>query len=163
VVTTLKDAATRQAICIAASAIPITGARATSRAARNPGSPKQAMTWASTPAASPALICASKPGSAMASSVALSIDAGPVADCTARICVPVAATWRAATAIFSVMAAVVWGLISWMLTFLMIVTILFQDKSNLPRKNTYTKPISGNLLVVFVYYCDNKEMQSDSQ
>ena len=44
VVTTEKPVATMLAACIAASAIPSTGPVAISRAARRPGSPKQAMT-----------------------------------------------------------------------------------------------------------------------
>jgi hypothetical protein len=44
VVTTLKLGAMKLAMCIAASAMPTTGPRATSRAAYSPGSPKHAIT-----------------------------------------------------------------------------------------------------------------------
>ena len=44
VVTTLKPRPRWLAVCMAASAMPITGPRATSRAASRPGSPKQAIT-----------------------------------------------------------------------------------------------------------------------
>ena len=44
VVTTEKRAPTRLAMCMAASAMPTTGPRASSRAGFRPGSPKQAIT-----------------------------------------------------------------------------------------------------------------------
>jgi len=53
---------------IAASAMPSTGAADNSRAASRPGSPKQAITWAWQPSASPAWTSLSKPTAAMASS-----------------------------------------------------------------------------------------------
>ncbi|MCY1371541.1 hypothetical protein D9M69_586910 [compost metagenome] len=68
VVTTLKPVATQVARCMAASAIPITGKRAISRAASRPGSPKQAITWPSAPSRSPSRMAWSNPGTASASS-----------------------------------------------------------------------------------------------
>ena len=44
VVTTLNEPPRKLAVCIAASAMPTTGPRASSRAAFRPGSPKQAIT-----------------------------------------------------------------------------------------------------------------------
>src|SRR5438270_7347516 len=68
------------------------------------------MTCASTPSASPALICSSSPGTAKASSYAPSIDSGPNAEETARITVSGRATFAAAAAMVRVIAAVVFGL-----------------------------------------------------
>jgi hypothetical protein len=68
VVTTLKPRPSSIAACIAASAMPTTGPAASSRAASRPGSPKQAMTYPSTPARSPAATSVSRPGTLSASS-----------------------------------------------------------------------------------------------
>ncbi len=68
VVTTLKRCAIRLAMWNAASPMPITGARASERAASRPLSSKQAMMWASAPFCSPLAISISNPGSEIASS-----------------------------------------------------------------------------------------------
>ena len=112
VVTTEKPVASIEAACIAASAMPSTGPRASSRAASRPGSPKQAMTWPSTPSASPARTSASRPGRLIASSWWPSIEAGPVGEVAATISVPGPAAARAAAAMVAVMPAVVFGLVT---------------------------------------------------
>src|SRR3954453_678200 len=108
VVTTEKPVASIEAACIAASARPSTGPRASSRAASRPGSPKQAMTWPSTPSASPARTSASRPGRLIASSWWPSIEAGPGGEGAARSSVP----GPAAAAMVAVMPAVVFGLVT---------------------------------------------------
>src|SRR3954469_228770 len=107
VVTTEKPVASIEAACIAASAMPSTGPRASSRAASRPGSPKQAMTWPSTPSASPARTSASRPGRLIASSWWPSIEAWPAGEVAATISVP-----GPAAAIVAVMPAVVFGLVT---------------------------------------------------
>ncbi|MBF6221172.1 hypothetical protein IU479_24030 [Nocardia abscessus] len=68
VVTTLNPRPRWAAVRMAASAIPITGPLAGSRAASRPESPNQARTYPSTPSASPRRIAASRPGTLSASS-----------------------------------------------------------------------------------------------
>ncbi len=98
VVTTEKPVASSEAAWKAASAMPITGPRASSRAACRPGSPKQAMMCACAPAASPERTCSATPAAAHTSSWWPSIDGAPKLGCTASITVPGAAAARAACA-----------------------------------------------------------------
>ena len=63
--------------------MPITGPRASSRAACRPGSPKHAITQASALAASPARTCSATPAAAHTSSWWPSIEGAPKLGCTA--------------------------------------------------------------------------------
>src|SRR5580704_2956658 len=94
--------------------MPTTGPAAASRAASSPVSPKQAITYASTPMASPANTSSTTPRVATASSTLHSTDGVPVAGWLARISVPGAATARPAPRLSWVNAAVVFGLMIWM-------------------------------------------------
>src|SRR4051812_18411879 len=92
--------------------MPSTGPRASSRAASRPGSPKQAMTWPSTPSVSPPRTSSKRPGRLIASSWCPSIEAGPAGEVAATISVPGPAAARAVAAMVAVMPAVVFGFVT---------------------------------------------------
>ena len=93
--------------------MPTTGARAMQRAASSPVSSKQAMTWASVPAASASSIRASIQGTARAPSTGPSIDTGPPAAPVVVTSTPGAAAARAAASIPRVIPALAFGLTTW--------------------------------------------------